>query len=466
MKKKIFAILSSVAMILPFLHPAETQAVNFTTKTQLKSDSAIILNLDCDTVIHEKNADAKQYPGPLVNIMTAVVCMEECKDLSEVITIDEDVFADIKYNSEYIEDIRLADIFDGDQLTYADLLYAMMLTSSIEASQTIAYKIGGNSVSSFVKKMNEKAEELDLSSTHFTNPTGMHDPEQYTTARDMAKLTQYALGISIFDKVCSTYKYTPSVPNPKSHPDSQSWVWYHSNIMMDKDNENYYYSGVKGIKTGNLEASGRNIVAAASRDGNNYLTVCMKSPFTDDEGNNAFYHISDAETLFNWAFNHFSYKVILADTTELGEVKVSLAEGNDYVLARPKDEITMLWYDDVDISLVSNDNKVWYNDTLQAPVKKGDLLGKVTLEYSGEKIATVDMIAVSDVERSSSKYNLHVAKLFPKSSWFKKALFISIILCLIYILICVYAYFVFKSRSKPMKPMYAVPKVEKRKRRK
>jgi D-alanyl-D-alanine carboxypeptidase (penicillin-binding protein 5/6) len=169
--------------------------------------------------------------------------------------------------------------------------------------------------------------------------------------------------------------------------------------------------------------------------------------------------------LFDWAFSHFSYQVILADTAEVGELPVKLAEGNDYVLAIPKEEFTLLWYDEVDISTISRDKIVWYKNTLQAPVAKGEPLGKVTLEYSGEELGTVEIVAVSNVERSTSKYNMYVAKMFRKSRWFNKALMISFLLCAIYIIMCVYSYIVFKSKAKPMKPIYAVPKVNNKDRR-
>lgn len=462
-KNKIFALLSAIAIIIPFAEPVKSEAINFTLKDTINSASAILINLDSDTVIHEKNADDKQMPGPLVNIMTAVVCIEQCTDLNQEITIDESIYTDL-YVTEYPDDIRTAEIYNEDILTYTDLLYAMMLTSSIEASQTIAYNIGGRSVSSFVDKMNEKALELGLKSTHFTNPTGMYDENQYTSARDMAVLTEYALSLSNFEKICSTYSYSPSVPNLERHEDRSEWVWYHSNSMMDSESD-YYYPGARGVKTGNLEKGGRNIVALASKDGHNYLTVAMRSPLSDANGNTQFYHLEDARDLFNWAFNHFSYQVILAETAELGEIPVSLADGNDYVLARPKEEISLLWYDDIDISLINRNNITWYKKSLQAPVKKGELLGEVTLEYSGEELATVELIAVSDVERSAAKYNLYAAKMFPKSNWFKKALIISCVLCGIYILICIYSFILFKNNSKPVKPKYAVPKVEDKKKR-
>ncbi len=188
MKKQIIALLSAAAIILPFANPYKAKAFNFTLKDTIYSESAMLINLDSDVVIHEKNADAKQLPGPLVNIMTAVVCIEECSDLTQELTIDSSVYAPLS-ETEYKDDLRYADIYDGDILSYNDLLYAMMLTSSIEAAQTIAYNIGEGDVSAFVDKMNQKAAEIGLTATHFTNPTGMYDKDQYTTARDMAILT-------------------------------------------------------------------------------------------------------------------------------------------------------------------------------------------------------------------------------------------------------------------------------------
>ncbi|MBR5513643.1 MAG: D-alanyl-D-alanine carboxypeptidase [Ruminococcus sp.] len=462
MKNRIIAVSAAVMVAIPFINAHDTNAVNFTMRGTINSESAIIANLDCDTVIHEKNADTKQFPGHLVNIMTAIVCIENCSDLSAEVTIDEDVYSYL-YNTEYPDDLRYGNILHGDILTYNDLLYAMMLTSSVEASETIAYNVGGGDVSVFVEMMNKKAKEIGMESTNFTNATGMYNPEQYTTARDMLKLTQYALRKSHFEDICSTYVHTPAVPNFDRHPIDEKWRWFNSNIMMDEENEKYYYKGVKGIKTGNLELGGRNIVAMASKDGHNYLVIGMKAPINDEEDTIRFYHLDDAKQMFNWAFNNFSYEVVLADTAELGELPVELADGSSYVLAKPVEEVSLLWNNEVDLSLISKDNITWYNKKLQAPIKKGEPLGRVTLEYSGEKLADVELVAVADVERSVLKYNTYAAKLFLKSSWFKNSLIIAGVLSVLYIILCVYAYVLYKSHSKPLKPMYAVPKVDKEK---
>ena len=463
--KKLLSIVSAVIMILPCLSSFSASAVSFPLDDSMSimSESAVLMNFDSNIIIHQKNADRRQAPGPLVNIMTAVVCLENCNDLSQKITIDESVF-DYLYNIKYPDDLRFSGIEDGDVLTMTDLLYAMMLESSVEASETIAYTIGKEDTAAFVEMMNAKAAELGLADTHFTNATGMYDEDQYTTANDMAKLTVYALGVEGFENISTTYTYTPSIPNVKNHPDQEAWYWTHSNVMMEPDGS-YNYSGAKGIKTANLDVAGRNSIIIASRDGNKYLSVLMKSPLNNEDGDTTFYHITDAAKLFNWAFKHFSYQVILADTAEVGELPVTLAEGNDYVLVKPKEEFTLLWYDEVDISTISKDKVVWYKNVLQAPVTKGEPLGTLTLEYSGEELGTVEIVAENNVERSTSKYNIYAAKMFTKSRWFHKAMLISFLLCALYIIICIYSYIAFKSKSKPMKPIYAVPKVNSNKRR-
>ncbi len=465
--KRIIAAGAAALMMIPALSAGAVtaQALNFTVKSQLMSEAAILINLDTDTVIHEKNPDDKQMPGTLTNIMTAVVVLENWNDLGFEVTMNDSVYSDL-YNIQYTEDLRFIDIENGDVLTISDLLYAMMLTSSIEASQTLAYTVGEGKVEAFVDMMNTKAAEIGMKDTHFTNPTGMYDENQYTTARDMATLTKYALKVPLFDTISSTYAYNPSVPNLDRHKNHEQWIWTHSNTMMDPENTSDYYPGARGIKTSTLEAAGRNIVTTASKDGNNYLAILMRSPLTDNEGNTMFYHLRDAKSLFDWAFKHFSYTVVLAGTAEMGELPVKLADGHDYVLARPKNEVSMLWYDEVDTATISKDDITWYKPVLQAPVKKGEPLGEVTLKYGGEELRTVELIAVSDVHRSASKYNIFAASRFPKSSWFKKAFIVSGMLCAIYILMCIYSYVLFKNKGKPVKAKMAVPKVDPKKNKK
>ena len=156
--KRLLSVIAAVVMLLPFVYIPEAKAVNFPLKTPIQSESAMLINLDADIVIHEKNADVKQMPGPLVNIMTAVIVLEECKDLNQELTLEPEIYQNV-YESlnahDYSEDLPSCDIKDGDVLTVTDLLYCMMLTSSVEAAETLAYHVGGKNTAAFVEKMNK-----------------------------------------------------------------------------------------------------------------------------------------------------------------------------------------------------------------------------------------------------------------------------------------------------------------------
>ena len=172
-------------------------AVSFTPGFDVHSAAGLVINLDTGEVIYQKNADTQYMPGSLVQIMAAVIVLENCQNLSTSITADPALYESLK-TTEYPEDVRYADIVGGDMLSVEELLYAMMLTSSCEAATMLANQFGNGSIQAFVDMMNAKAEALGCTQTHFTNVTGLYDVSQKTTANDMALITQYALDQGIF----------------------------------------------------------------------------------------------------------------------------------------------------------------------------------------------------------------------------------------------------------------------------
>ena len=219
--------------------------------------------------------------------------------------------------------------------------------------------------------MNDKALEIGATDTVFTNAHGLYDINQVTTASDMAKITQYALKNSSFEKIATTQSYKPSIPNLENNH-NENWYWTHSNVMMSKGS--FYYEGAKGIKTGNLEKAGRNLITMASANGSKYLVILLKSPLYDEDGNSQFYHLEDAKNLFDWAFNNIEYKTIVNATEEMGEVYVRFGSGdNDYVLVKPAVEYTSLWLNTVSLSSIQKD--IILEKDIIAPVEKGQKLG-------------------------------------------------------------------------------------------
>ncbi len=450
--KKFLSLCMSVLILCTFCVQMPASAVNFTPNFEIQSEAALLINLDTDTVLYQKNANSQYMPGSLVQIMAAIVVLENCNDLSTNITADSALYSSFT-NTEYPDDIRYAEIKSGDVLSVEELLYAMLLTSSCEASVLLANHFGNGSISAFVAKMNEKAAALGCTQTQFTNVTGLYDPTQRTTANDLAIITKYALSLGRFESIATAASFKPYTPNLERH--DVSWTWTHSNTMM-QDTSSYYMEGVKGIKTANLSAQGRSIICEASRDGNTYLTILLAAPFEDGEGNLQFYHLSDAAALFKWAFNHFTYQTILSESTELGQISVQNGDGVDYVLVKPESAYMTLWYDMADAASIVQEVSLYEN--VSAPVKAGDKLGTVTLKFSGEVIDTIDLVATSDVELSAFKYYLALVTHFPKTPWMTTAILVSLLLCAIYIALCIYSHICYKQRLKPIQPVHLKPR--------
>lgn len=441
--KKIISVFSVMLMFIFVTLCSTAGAVEFTPPFDVNAQSVYFINLDTDSVIYEKNSDSEQMPASLVNIMTAIVVLENCSNPDGVtITADKSLYNEFG-SYEYPDDLRYGEIWDGDELTVTDYLYALMLTSSCEAANILAYHFGNENISAFVDMMNNKAKEIGVENTVFANPHGLYDPSQVTTAKDIALITKYALKVPGFEEIATAQEYEVT-PKSFKTPHEQ-WKWTHSNIMMSAASD-FYVFGAEGIKTGNLKLGGRNIVTLGNYDGIKYLLVLLNAPFYDEDGDAKYYHIIDACNLLDWVFDNFEYKDLLAAGEEIAEVKVDNSDGNGYVLVKPKGAVSTLWYNEVDVTSIQKNIKLYEN--VKAPVKKGQKLGEIELKLSDEVIANVDLVAASDVERSFVKFNLSTAKNFFGSKWFVRAIVISIVLVLFYFSVCLWAFIYAKKNPK------------------
>lgn len=444
-KRLLSTILAAVlcAVLVIGQAPAlRAKALTFTPNTTVQSESAILMNMDIGEIVYEKNATSKEMPGALVQIMTAVIVLENCDNISEVkLTAPEEMYG-VFEQEEYPEDLRYANIEAGDTLTVEDLLYAMLLTSSVEAAYMLTEHFGG-SQQGFADLMNAKAESLGMENTRFLNGTGLYSARQLTTAQDMMTLLAYAMTLQHFEEIACASAYTPS--GAAAAEKTAEWSWQHSNLMADESSE-FFCAGVRGIKTGNTQEGGRAIACKGARDGNNYLLVCMNAPIEDMEGNNRFYHLEDAKNILEWAFAHLSYQEILSVNTQLGEVRVNNAESDDFVLVKPSKNYECIWCDTTDINSVQQIAD-WVEE-VNAPVKAGDKLGTVTLKLSGETLEVIDVVAASDVERSFWKYNLAEIPGFFRSKYLKNTWTLAIVLSLLYIGACVFFAFRYHEERK------------------
>ncbi len=447
---KKLSVLVAVIMLFTVLMPfnIKTEALTFTPNFTVNSEVAVLINLDKDIVVYEKNPTKKVYPASLTKIMTAMVVLDNVKDLDNT-TFEAPL---VVFDELYGMGASAVGFSRGEVATVTDLMYSMLIYSACESAGILAYNVGGESIPNFINMMNEKAAAIGCTGTNFVNPHGLHDPEQYTNARDMALIAKYAVeNYPKLVEIACTQKYVMKATNYQA----EGWATiYHTNKMLSTGSD-YYYQYARGLKTGTLDESGRNLCSMARKDGNNYLLVTMGAPMTDAEGNKANGQYEDHKNIFEWAFNNFSYEKIVSNTKEITEIPVTLGQDSDHVLLVPAEEFSTLWPSTLDTSNLKEEiNTSEFTDengSVMAPVEKGQKLGTYTLSLSGEVLCTMDLIAKDSVELSQLDYNIMKAKAFLSSGWFKLAIAIAGVLIVAYIVIYIAATSKRKKRMKKVK---------------
>lgn len=234
--------------------------------------SPYIYMIDRETknVVYEKSANTRAYPASLTKIMTAIVALENIENLSAITPVDIDTYQDM-----VAQNASMAGFFGGEEVTYRDLLYGTILTSGGEAANSLAIHIAGN-VEYFVQMMNDKAFELGLDDTHFTNPEGLHDENQYTTAYDMANLLDYALENDDFKTI-----FTKETFQTTSTPDHLDGILLTSTVLtsLNKDEQNGFE--IIGGKSGTTYDAGQCWATLGIVAGREYISIVMGAPIED-----------------------------------------------------------------------------------------------------------------------------------------------------------------------------------------
>lgn len=251
----------------------------------INSQAGILVRLSDGQTVAEKEADTQIYPASMTKMMTAIVAIENIPDLSQTITLSQELFAPL-----YEEGASMAGFAPGDQVSATDLLYGVLLPSGAECCIGLADQVAG-SESAFADLMNAKAQELGMTSTHFVTATGLHDPDHYTTVRDLTKLMIYALQNETFRTIFCTKQYTTSPV--ASAPEGLSF----SSSMFDKMDSPAVNGGeIEGGKTGYTSDAGLCLASLAVVDGTEYICVTAGAPgntWTEP------YHVYDAQNIYN-----------------------------------------------------------------------------------------------------------------------------------------------------------------------
>lgn len=334
--------------------------------------SAILMDLDSNRILYEKNIHEVRSVASISKIMTAVIAIESGK-------LDDKVIVGEEIKSAYGSGIYIQ---VGEELTLRDLLYGLMLRSGNDAALAIANYVGG-SVEEFVSMMNKKAKEIKMVNTTFNNPSGLDQEKgNYSTAYDMALLTSYAMKLNDYKKITGTKKYTLTT-------NKNTYSWINKNKLLS------IYKHSTGGKTGFTEIAKRTLVSTASKEDTNLVVVTL------NDGND--WH--DHQNLFEYGFNNYTTLPLL----KKGYINIIDDDYyNDYRLYIKKDYYYLL-------SNSEEDNLIFkYELEKKRKINNNDQIGIINI-YLGDKKIHEEKIFV-DIKENSKKSSF-IDKLKGWLSW-------------------------------------------------
>ena len=305
------------------------------------ASSAILVDGETGRVLYAQNAGERRLIASITKLMTALVAVETCPDLSEVVTIRPE-WTGAEGSSMYLR--------AGEQVTLEALLYGLLLASGNDAALAVAGHCAGD-VEAFVAQMNRRAEELGMEDTHFANPNGLNDPGHYSTAADMAKLACACMEREELARIVGTR--TKAIAG-RSFTNHNKLLWR--------------YEGCVGMKTGYTEKAGRTLVSCAEREGQRLIAVTLNDP--DDW--------KDHAALFDYGFHTYTRNVLALAGREVRRVPLSgslsrfvpvCTAGDVYYPLKEGEKLRV---------------EIVLPDCVQAPVQRGEEAGRLIF-YLGDQ---------------------------------------------------------------------------------
>lgn len=360
----VVVILLMLAALLP--------GTAFGLELPLKGESAILLDGHSGKILFEKEAHKVSYPASVTKLMTLVLAMEAIHDgkvkMTDIVTASQNAAS---YGGSQIF------LASGEELTLKELLLGISMASGNDASVAVAEYIAG-SHEAFVELMNKKAQELGLKNTHFVNCNGLHDPEHYTTAYDLSQIALYALKYPEILELCSVkhYRIREETGRPFQYDNKNKLLWW--------------YEGADGFKTGWTSDAKYCMAATAERNDLRLISVVMGVPVKSG-------HFADARVLFDWGYSQYIFKKFFPQEEILGSVTVGKGL-RDTVEVHAEKMVGVTVPKGEDKNLTTEVSLV---PMVESPIKKGQVLGCVSILRDGQVLERTDLLAREPVPKGS-----------------------------------------------------------------
>ncbi|MFW6251705.1 MAG: D-alanyl-D-alanine carboxypeptidase family protein [Halanaerobium sp.] len=365
MRKKfiIFTTIITIFMTFGIITPA--------LAFDIEPESAILMEAETGQVLFEKNADRVLPPASITKIMPLLIAMEKIEDGS--ISLDDQVSI-----SRYAESMGGSQIYlaSDTQVELEKLLKAVTIASGNDASVAIGEHIAGT-YSNFIAMMNEKAEELGMDSTNFTNSTGLPDSDHYSTARDISIMARELAKYPQILEWASIWTETIDIPGRQA-------MLVNTNSLINK------YPSLDGLKTGHTQEAGFCLASTAKKGDVRLIAVVLKGDTLNER--------EEATTrMLDYGFNAFSKRKIAAAGDEIQNIPVE-ESANRITVGEVSEDLHVMVQKGKEKEI---SQEVEVDDSLTAPIEAGSVLGKLTVYRDEETVSSVDIVAPEEIERAN-----------------------------------------------------------------
>lgn len=381
MKKRFFIIMTLIITLFSLytLSFADTTENDF----QIYSSGSVLIDAKTGKILLQKDMNKKLYPASTTKILTAILAIENL-NLDSKLTASRSAVMAIP--SGYSN----AGIKVGESLSVSDLLEMFLIHSANEVGYIFAEEISGN-IDNFANLMNKKASELGCTNTNFTNPSGIHDVNHYSTAYDMALIAKYCMQNETFRNIVN--KKSCKFSATDLYPEER--YFKNTNSLLDSSNR-YYYEYAIGIKTGFTTQAKNCLIAGAKKDGIELIAVMLGAEATENGQSGRYV---DAKNLFNYGFENYKIMDFLKEGSQIKNIEIKNATKETKKLNLiAKSSLSATFQTNFDISTLVPTIEIFENIT--APIAKDTVLGKISYNIDGI-VYESDLIAENDVIKSN-----------------------------------------------------------------
>lgn len=392
-----------------FFIPTETQAPEFGTAPVEKgcrtidgmiplagsdprlatAQSVFLYETTTDTVVYSYNPDTKVHPGSLAKILLCMIVLENC-EMEDKVTVTEGIQSYIPSGAHHVQPVALK---SNEVLRVGDLLHAVILINANDAAVALAHHVAGTT-GAFLELMNNRAKQLGCANTVFGNISGLYTAESYSTGRDMAKILREAMKNEDFKEIMKTAIYTI----PKTDMVEEREFKTQNYLIDDSTIQDFHNTRVTGGMQSYHEQTGASIACTAEFNGLNYVAVVLGAVRTFAENGWQplnYGNFNEVSELLDYGFSSFKVNRIIYDEMSLSQFIVN--GGESYVVGEARVDVDSVVPKNAQMNNLQMNYQI-ADGGLRAPIKEGQLIATLQVQYRNSVLTEIEVFAVSDVK--------------------------------------------------------------------